>query len=432
VIVIKWPAWIGRDLALLFTQRGLRSLTQAYLIIIVPIYLARLGFGAVEIGFLFTASAASTALLTAAVGLLSDRYGRKLFLVLFSLLTAVGALVFAVSTDLAVLITAAAASTLGRGGGAGSGGAWGPFYPAEQALLAEHASAENRTAVFSAVSFVGVLAGAVGSLLALLPSALQTWLGTSLLEGDRILFAATVGLGVAMGITVLPVRERTVVSPTQPGPKWRWHLSPKTLGLIVRFAATNFTNGLAIGFLGPLLVYWFHRRYGVGGAELGTLFFLVNLATAPSYLLAPRLTRTLGAVNTVVVTRGVSVVLLALLALMPAYLPAAGFYLARMVAATLSTPVRQSYLMGIVDPRERSSAAGLSSLPSQVASSATPAVAGYTMQAISLDLPLELAAFFQGINTLLYYLFFHNIRPPEEMKPWVWEQDGPDNPNMLS
>lgn len=426
---VKWPAWLGRDLTLLFVQRGLRSLTQAYLIIIVPIYLARLGFSAIEIGFLFTASAVSSALLTAAVGLLSDRYGRKLFLVLITLLTAIGALIFALSTSFLLLAVAAAATTLGRGGGAGSGGAWGPFYPAEQALLAEQASERDRTTIFSAVSFVGVLAGAFGSLFALLPAALQSWLGLSVLEGDRVLFAITVCLGIAMAIMVLPVHERLAPSPEPLGPKRLWTISPRTLDLVLRFAVTNFTNGLSIGFLGPLLVYWFHRRYGVGGAELGSLFFFVNLATAPSYLLAPRLTRMLGAVNTVVTTRATSVVLLALLALMPTYLLAAGFYLARMVAVTLSTPVRQSYLMGIVDPRERASAAGLSSLPAQVASSVTPAFAGYTMQTISLGLPLELAAFLQAINTTLYYLFFRKIHPPEEMQS-RWEEAGPDTPDL--
>ena len=37
---VKWPPWLGRDLVLLFAQRGLRSLSQAYLNVIVPIYLA--------------------------------------------------------------------------------------------------------------------------------------------------------------------------------------------------------------------------------------------------------------------------------------------------------------------------------------------------------------------------------------------------------
>ncbi len=49
------PKWLNRDIGLLVVQRGLRSLTQAYLIIILPIYLTRIGFSAVELGVLFKA-----------------------------------------------------------------------------------------------------------------------------------------------------------------------------------------------------------------------------------------------------------------------------------------------------------------------------------------------------------------------------------------
>lgn len=411
------PPWLGRDLSLLFAQRGLRSFSQGYLNVVVPIYLSRLGFGPIELGFLFTASAVSSAVLTAAIGVLSDRYGRKLFLILLALLTSLGGLVFSLSTSFPVLLAAAAVSTLGRGGGAGSGGAWGPYYPAEQALIAEQVSQRDRTAVFSAISFVGVLTGAVGSLAALLPAILQYLFGLSLIQGDRVLFVLTVGLGIAMALAVLPVRERVAPGSLPLRLTGRWvPLSPRTRDLLLRFSATNLTNGLAIGLLGPFLVYWFHRRYDVGAAELGVLFFVVNLATAPSYLIAARLDRLLGAVNAVVATRAISVVLLGLLALMPTYPLAAAVYLARMVAATLSVPIRQSYVMNIVDPRERASAAGLSSLPSQVAGSVSPALAGYAMHAISLSLPLELAAFLQGINTLLYYLFFRGIQPLAEQE----------------
>ncbi len=201
------PAWLNRDLTLLFAGRGLRSLTQGYLSIVVPLYLAALGYSAVQLGLVFTAASVGSAILAATVGLLSDRYGRKTFLVILGLLTAVGGVVFAASSSFVVLLVAGAVSTIGRGGGAGSGGAWGPYYPAEQALLAEHVDDRNRTAVFGATSFVGVLAGAVGSLLAVIPSLLHTTLGLTAVDGERVLFALTMLFGIAMAVVVLPVRE---------------------------------------------------------------------------------------------------------------------------------------------------------------------------------------------------------------------------------
>lgn len=429
----RWrPDWLGRDLALLFAGRGLRSLAQGYLAIIVPLYLARLGFDAEQLGVVFTASAIASALLAAAVGILSDRFGRKTFLILISLMMAAGGLVFALSGNFVVLVVAGALGTIGRGGGAGSGGAFGPYYPAEQPLIAENASDEKRTTVFGALSFVGVIGGAIGSLLALAPAALKSSAGLSLLGGYRVLFLLTVVVGIAMVLVVLPVRERqprpvstsaatphspakpTVPVPAQPTGRRVLGLSAPSWRLVSRFMVTNFTNGLAVGMLGPFVVYWFYARFGVDAAELGTLFFAINLAAALPYLLAGRLARRLGAVNTVVVTRTASVILLAAMALMPTYPLAGAFYLVRMAANTLSNPVRQSYLMGVITPSERSSAAGLANLPSQVATSVSPTLAGYLIQQVALALPLEFAAALQGLNTILYYTFFHAVRPPEE------------------
>lgn len=191
-------------------------------------------------------------------------------------------------------------------------------------------------------------------------------------------------------------------------------MSSNSWYMIVRFMITNSANGLAIGMLGSFLVYWFYRRYGVDAGQIGLLFFIINLAAALPYLLAGRLAHRLGAVNTVVITRAVSVVLLAVMALMPSYFLAALLYLIRMIFNTLSNPVRQSYLMGVIPPRERARAAGLSNLPSQVTAAIGPYIAGYLIQMISLDLPLEISALFMGINTVLYWAFFRNIHPPEE------------------
>src|SRR6185437_8997025 len=93
---------------------------------------------------------------------------------------------------------------------------------------------------------------------------LQAQLGMNSLDSDRVLFGMTVVFGIAMAVVVLPVREtRRAAGAESPRPKRRGHVSPETVRMILKFMATNATNGLAIGFLGPILVYWLYRRYGV-------------------------------------------------------------------------------------------------------------------------------------------------------------------------
>ncbi len=65
-------SWRG-DLRYFLGGRALRSLSQGYLGIAVPLFLVRVGFSTVSIGVLLTGAAASSAVLTAFVGFAADR-----------------------------------------------------------------------------------------------------------------------------------------------------------------------------------------------------------------------------------------------------------------------------------------------------------------------------------------------------------------------
>jgi MFS family permease len=418
----RLPNWLNPSLEWLFLVRILRSVSQGFLAIIVPLYIAMLGYDALHLGIVFTAASIASVVLTALTGVLSDRFGRKTFLILISLLTVGGGLAFAVSTNFIVLVLGAAIGTIGRGGGAGSGGNWGPFYPAEQALIAEHSTDFERTTVFGALSFVGVVAGAVGSLFAWLPKLLSAFTGGSELSGYRVLFVLTAVFGVAMAIAVMPVHESHTYAARQSGKgpnlqtSFRLGLSPPSWRMVWRFMVANLIQGFGIGMLGPIIVYWFYRVYSVGAGDLANLFFLINLAAALPYLMAGRLAFHVGSVKAVVVTRLIASVLLIAMVAMPTFFLAALFYTMRMIAATLSVPIAQSYLMGTIDPSERASAAGISTVPWQVGSSAGPYLAGYMMQYAAFDLPMELSAVASALSAVLYHVFFRNIRPPEEFE----------------
>ena len=101
-----WPEWMSRDMNLLLLARVFMSATRALSGIVVPIYLATIGFQGFLLGVLFTVTALVSALLSMLIGLLSDRFGRKLFLILMPGLTALASLVFAFSQHSARLVVA--------------------------------------------------------------------------------------------------------------------------------------------------------------------------------------------------------------------------------------------------------------------------------------------------------------------------------------
>lgn len=147
---------------------------------------------------------------------------------------------------------------------------------------------------------------------------------------------------------------------------------------------------------------------------MGVLCFVINLDEAVSDLLAGRIARRIGTVRAVVAARAVSVVLLSVMAVTPTFVWAAVLYLARVMVNTLSNPIRQLCLMGIVDPRDRSSAAGLANLPSQAGAAISSSVAGRLMQQVSLATPLGLATGLRAAMTASYWVLFWNIHLPEK------------------
>lgn len=408
---------IARDRSLLFLVLGrvLRSFGQSYLVVIVPLYLLARGATPAQVGIIVASWALGAALLGTVAGFVSDRYGRKNVLLAFGALSLVGALVFYAGPPLWVLGIAGALGTIGRGGGPASGGAFGPFYSAEQALIAEHAPNADRTRIFSAFSLYGALGGAAGLLLTGLPQIVVRLHLGSQMSAYRLLFAVTAVVAAVLIAATLPVEEAPRAATLTDGTRPQSPLAPGTRALIGRFWVTNSLNGLAIGFLGPMLVLWFHLRYGATSHEIGAVYLAVALTSAFSYLFVGRVVaRVGGAVKAIVLLRLFACALLAVMPLMPTLWLAGLVYLARMIFNSITMPVRQSYVMGIAAPHERSRVASLSNLPSQFFSMLGPGIAGFLLTETWIGTMLEAAAGLQLLNAYAYWVLFGDMLPPEE------------------
>ncbi|NNM67370.1 MAG: MFS transporter, partial [Spirochaetales bacterium] len=107
------PDWLNRDIGLVFGARMSMSAGRAMAGIVVPVYLAVLGYHGFLIGLLFTTTAITSAVMSALIGWFSDRIGRKIFLITTPLLTSIACLFFAFSQVGAVLFVFAALGSLG-------------------------------------------------------------------------------------------------------------------------------------------------------------------------------------------------------------------------------------------------------------------------------------------------------------------------------
>jgi predicted MFS family arabinose efflux permease len=109
-------------------------------------------------------------------------------------------------------------------------------------------------------------------------------------------------------------------------------------------------------------------------------------------------------------------VLLVLVPLMPTAGLAAAVFLARMSISQMDVPTRQSYTMAVVDPDERTAAAGLTNVARSAASALSPTVTGWAFSVAALGLPFFVAGAIKVAYDLLVFVSFRDLRPPEEQR----------------
>ena len=111
-------------------------------------------------------------------------------------------------------------------------------------------------------------------------------------------------------------------------------------------------------------------------------------------------------------------VLLILVPLMPTLPLAVLVLLLRFSISQMDVPTRQSYTMAVVDPGERSAAAGMAGVAgvarttgAAISPSITGALLGYPAL---LNVPFYLAGGLKIVYDLLLYHSFRTLKPPEE------------------
>src|SRR5512135_3519710 len=401
-----------RDITTLFATRIIRLFCYGFLSVILALYLVQAGLTEQQVGLLFTLTLAGDAGISLWLTTSADRFGRKRTLIAGALLMLGAGVVFILTRDIVLLMIAAIIGVISP-----SGNEIGPFLSVEQASLTHLLPFERRTQSFAWYNLAGSFATAAGALSGgWLAQALQDR-GMPALDAYRVVLAGYALGGLVLAILFVSLSREIEVQPSGAGES-----GPRLLGLhrsrgvVARlsglFAIDAFAGGLIVQ---SMVAYWFHIRFGIAAGVIGSIFFGANVLAGISALLAVRLAKKIGLINTMVFTHIPSNILLILVPLMPTLPWAIAVLLMRFSISQMDVPTRQSYTMAVVAPDERSAASGVTGIARSVGAALSPSLTGFLLGVPALiSAPFFLSGGLKIIYDLLLYRSFRTMKAPEE------------------
>jgi hypothetical protein len=279
------------------------------------------------------------------------------------------------------------------------------FLPLEHARLAEAAEGGARTTLFARYATTGALFAALGALASAVPDWLVAVFGVAPLTALRAMFAlyGAAGCLIWMLYRRLPDFRAEAYAPPAPlGPS-----RDVVFKLAALFSVDSFAGGLVVN---ALLALWLFTRFHVSLTAAGNVFFLAGLLSAFSQLMAPRVAKRIGLVNTMVFTHIPSSLCLIAAAFADSLPVAIALLLGRALLSQMDVPTRGAFVMAVVTPAERAAAASFTAVPRSLAASASPALGGALFAAGWIAAPLVLCGALKIAYDLMLWRAFRHAR----------------------
>ncbi len=391
----------------LYVTAFVRALTTSLVGVSLGFHLARLGITGAAFGAVISAGLTGAALAAVVATFFGDSLGRRRLLVLLTLSSVVGTVAFAWASSPLALSAAAFVGMLN-----GMGKDRGAALALEQAALPGTTTDRGRTQVIAWYTMLQDVGHATGAALAGLPALLRasTELSGATPQRTPLLACAALGmLSLVLYARLGPLNEGS--------PRRVRGVGARSRTVLTKLSALFALDSLAGGFLTTaMLSYFFFERFGVDESLIAGMFFAARLLNTVSHLGAAWLAKHIGLVNTMVFTHIPSSLLLVTVAFASSFTVAAVLFLLREGLVEMDVPTRQSYVLAVVAPEERTFASGVTNLVRLAGWAVAPAIAGLLSTDGSLVLPLVLGAAMKITYDLLLWRAFRSVRPPEEAR----------------
>lgn len=435
------------DARLVYLSKMSRMFFFGFLAVVLVEYLLLLGFSNKNIGSLFTLTLLGDVALSLILTSHADRWGRRICLLIGSILSTITALIFSTQSSYWLLLLTAIFGVISP-----SGNEVGPFMAIELSALSQVTPQQDRTRLMAWFNLASCFASASGALFCgiflsvaqsspfnstrlsscrhvmllysigqLVPLALFYHLSPAIEVPDQVISAhskahtSSLSYGTATG-TVTATASATDNHKTTPSGSTPFLGLHKSKMIVFKLSLLFILDSFAGGFiLTSLISAWFQLKFDTSPVSLGTMIFVCNLVAGISALFAATLADKIGLIWTMAVTHLPSNFLCMLVPLMPTESAAIFILCLRFSISQMDVPTRNAYVQGVVDEDERSAANGITNLVRSFGVSTAPFVSEILMSSPhTMNYPFYIAGGLKVVYDLLLLWSFHALPTQQE------------------
>ncbi|KAK6202246.1 major facilitator superfamily domain-containing protein [Scheffersomyces amazonensis] len=386
---------------------------------VLTLYLEELGISQSNIGLFMTLTLIGDTIISYYLTWYADRIGRRMVMIIGTLMMVVSGLTFTFSSHFIILLIAATIGVISP-----SGDETGPFKSVEEASIAHLTPHNHRPEIFAFYGLFATIGAAIGSLTCgLLVDYLNIQLKTDLETCYRAVFLVYTFIGVLKFVCMLFLSEKCEVG---------YHsikvvgetsnlldaehsdqiseeeiddddaiegvsinvtgLSAKTLYYLPRLLVIFMLDSLGYGFMpSAWVIYYLKKTFDLTASALGVLFFITNSINCVTTLPSALLSKLLGPVKAILFTQAPSAVFFLIIGLVTKFPIVAILLIFYYATSSMDVVPRQVLLTSIMPQEEITKVMGIVNIGKTFARCIGPVFTG------------KLAA-----NQLLYVGFFIN------------------------
>jgi len=397
---------IPKDAKLLVYQSILPSVAYGLFFTDISYFLTTVqGLSYGFMGVVITIMGIATFAASIPLGLAADRYGRKKTLIIGNLVSGVTLVIFAFTTNPAVLLMAAVLEGVSEAAFSASSGAW----------LAEKCDSAKRNSVFSFSGFAQSLSFGIGSL-AIPGIAIFEFIGFSNRISHGLLYATFAILCLLSTLILIRIPEsykaKKRVDPLSDTDSA--HRNKQSMRIIAKYVISSAIIAVGAGMVVPLMTAWLHLRYGIPDTISGPILGIVSIVIAVATLAGPPLAKRFGLVKAIVLTQAASTIFMFATPLSSSYIIASSTYTVRAFLMNMASPLSQSMIMGLVEERDRGMASGINTALWRLPNALSTFIGAYLMSVGLLAAPFFIASILYTISIALFWFYFRKTKLPEE------------------